>query len=323
MDFKKIVILFLLVLLAYKLNSQTLIELEDKYYQLQSDIYKEKQIIDSLLQVLENRSNLIKTEKNLPKPDNSKIVKLMAGSVTISNTLDNHQNILSQLEKTLEEIKQKLNIYYSRKIDSLNKLKIFKSSTNDVINFDNQIIELTKKKILVAPKINLLSFIPEKILEIDLNKTKDSVQKKIYLEYITNAYNEVNSLIEQVTETSKEVAQIITLQKKAKKLLDDTEFDKPLKTFSISQNEIKYTDKDALSPSERFVEIGKQEQSYLSLNNQLNFIQSVNRNISADVAISATNERLRFDEYYKLLIVLKENLTDYRTILLHKLNSIK
>ena len=185
--------------------------------------------------------------------------------------------------------------------------------------------EMSRKVLLHLQRIDLddISIRWKESFEIDLNKTKDSVQKKIYLEYITNAYNEVNSLIEQVTETSKEVARIMILQKKAKKLLDDTEFDKPLKTFGIPQDEIKYTKIESPSPSDRTAEIGSEAQSYLSLNNQLNFIQSVNRNISADVAISATNERLRFDEYYKLLIVLKENLTDYRTILLHKLNSIK
>ncbi len=313
-------LLLIFIIVRQHINAQTLNDVEKRYETLKSNFVKEKLILDSLNQSLEERAELINEEKGKSKPDQDKIYKLMAGSVTISKSVEYQQKIISKLEKTLEEIKQKLDYQYTLLIDSLKTLKQTAPKVSDVRDIDYQIISYIEKRLLVTPRIKQLSFIPEKILEIDLNKTRDTLQKNIYAEYLTVALNEVNNLLNQVNETNSEITQIITLHAKASKFLDEVEFETRIKPVGTASTMSAPTEASILYFDEKGSEFRSQLQSYVSLNNQLNFRQSSYISTTGEKFFKFSDDHVSLKDYQELLKELKKRLSDYRTILSDKLS---
>ncbi len=313
-------LLFISVITLQNIYPQTLNDVEKKYETLKNNLVKEKLVLDSLYRSLEERAKLINKEKEKSKPDQDKIYELMAGSVTISNSIEVRQNKILQLEKTLEETSQKLNYHYTIIIDSLKALKQTVPATVDVKDIDEQILTTIEKRLLITPRIKQLSFIPEKILEIDLNKTKDTLQRKIYTEYLTNALNEVNTLINQVDETSREITQIIALQEKASKFLDDVEFESRIKPAGTTSTMSAPTDASIRLSGEKGSEFDAQLQSYVSLNNQLNFRRSPLIHTTGEKSFKFSTNQVSLKDYLELLKELKKGLSDYRSILTDKLS---
>lgn len=316
-----VILLFVLILAPQNINTQTFNDVEKRYETLKSNLVKEKLTLDSLIQRLEERAELINEEKSKPKPDDDKIYKLKAGSVTISNSIEIQQKRIFQLEKTLEETSQKLDNHYTVLIDSLKAIKQKSPKTADLKDIDSQILTNIEKRLLITPRIKQLSFIPEKILEIDLSKTKDTLQRKIYSEYLTVALNEVNTLLNQVDETSSEITQIITLQAKASKFLDEVEFENRIKPAGTASSQSAQTDASIRYSDEKGSELRSQLQSYVSLNNQLNFRQPSYIPRTGEKFLKFSNDQKNLKEYLELLKELKKRLSDYRTIISDKLTS--
>ncbi|MDP2208879.1 MAG: hypothetical protein Q8K98_08905 [Bacteroidota bacterium] len=313
-------LLLISIIALQNINAQTLNDLEKRYETLKSNFVKEKLILDSLNQSLEERAELINEEKSKPKPDDDKIYKLMAGSVTISKSVELQQNKIFRLEKTLEETSQKLDYHYTVLIDSLKASKQTTLKMSDVRDIDRQILSNIEKRLLITPRIKQLSFIPEKILEIDLNKTKDTLQRNIYTEYLTSALNEVNTLLNQVNETSSEITQIITLHAKASKFLDEVEFENRIKPAGTTSTMSAPTEASIRYSDEKGSEFSSQLQSYVSLNNQLNFRQSHYIPTTGEKSLKFSNDQVSLKDYLELLKELKKGLSDYRSILSDKLS---
>lgn len=314
-------LLLISILSLQNINAQTLNDVEKKYETLKSNLVKEKLTLDSLNQSLEERAELINEEKRNSKPDQDKIYKLMAGSVTISKSVELQQNKIFQLEKTLEETRQRLNHDYTVLIDSLKAIKQKSSKTADLKDIDSQILTNIEKRLLITPRIKQLSFVPEKILEIDLTKTKDTLQRNIYAEYLTVALNEVNTLLNQVNETSSEITQIITLHAKASKFLDEVEFENRIKPVGTSSIMSATTDASIRYSDEKGSEFSSQLQSYVSLNNQLNFRQSPYIRATGEKFLKFSNDQVSLKDYLELLKELRKGLSDYRSILSDKLTA--
>lgn len=319
--FKYTVVFFLLLSLRIDLNAQSIQKVESEYEILKSTLTREKLILDSLYKSLESRATLIDEEKRKPKPNEDKIYKLMAGSVTISNSVELQQTKIIHLEKTLEETRQMLDYHYTALIDSLKASKQTSLKMSDVRDIDRQILSNTEKRLLIAPRIKQLSFIPEKILEIDLNKTLDTLQRNIYVEYLTIALNEVNTHLNQVNETSSEIAQIITLQKKASKFLEDVEFESQIKSVGTSSTSPTPADANIRLSGEKDSYFGSTLESYISLNNQLSFRQSPYIHTTDERFLKFKNEQISLKEYLEVLNELKKRLNDYRIILSEKLST--
>src|SRR5690606_20130499 len=139
-------------------------------------------ILDSLRSIYTYRTSQIDAEKKKKNPDNERVIDLMSGSVSISNKIEYQNKKIVRIGNDIENIKQQLHKMYTTKIDSLELLK--KTGSEDEARLNSEILLLTEKNILVAPKILSLSFNPEKILVIDLKGTKDEKEKSLYKEYL-------------------------------------------------------------------------------------------------------------------------------------------
>lgn len=321
----KLIFIFFLMIEAELLNAQSLTAVEKRYEQLNIQFEKENKILDSLQSIYSYKTAQIDVEKKKKNSDNEKIIELMSGSVAISNKIENQNKKIISFQKDIEKIKQQLHNLYIAKIDSLESLK--KKENVDEDKIDAEILLLTEKNISVAPKIVSLSFNPQKILEIDLQKTKDAKEKKLYSEYLNNAFNEVNDILDNVSDQLNEVNQIIALQTKTRKFLEEAELDNNL----IIQNQVNQNTEpstipnvrqsDAVTPaSNDFVTNIKTYQFILS---QLDIQQLSKTDLKLKISFDELNRNLDVKEYRSLLNEVKDRLQEYKLVLANKIGSSK
>jgi hypothetical protein len=306
------------------LSAQSISSYENKFVELRNVYGKESGILDSLKNVLNEKIKEIDYAKKRNEDENN-IRKLMGGTVTISNRIDDHQKKLNLAEKEFEQIKKILNKKYAVEIDSLSLL--VNSDLNDVNKNDlkSRILTLTEKKILTAPKINSLSFNPEKILAINISAIITPEAKGIYSEYLTGALNEVNNQLSQVRKLSDEVKQIVTLQQKSKKFIEESEFDYNMNAANITSR----IDNSAATNTPTYVGRDKvsiqsfQVQSFFVLLKQLDLKQTNELYTRSRFSSENPNKRISLKDYRELLKEVEKRLADYRLILTHKINSAK
>lgn len=319
----KIILLSFVCLISFSFNAspQSLDALEKRYDNLRSVVKKDNMILDSLKNILENRAKQIENEKQKLNPDNDKIVKLMAGSVSLSNLIDDYQEKLDANSKNLKQLSKMLEARYSAKIDSLQLLK--KSTKENSEKLDSEILLYTEKRLLISPQVDLLSFNPQKILEIDLTKTKNSDEKASLKEYLSSALAEINAELSEVTKQAKEIDAALILQEKTSKFLAETEFDRDFRPGKSSRSSTARTyESSILSVQDKLV-IADQINSYALLLDQLNiFDKSENINLQK-FNFKSGKANLSLKDYSSLLKELKQRLSDYKLILTNKIEQSK
>ena len=319
----KIILLSFVCLISFSFNAslQSLDALEKRYDNLRSVVKKDNMILDSLKNILETRAKQIENEKQKLNPDNDKIVKLMAGSVSLSNLIDDYQEKLDANSKNLKQLSKMLEARYSAKIDSLQLLK--KSTKENSEKLDGEILLYTEKRLLISPQVDLLSFNPQKILEIDLTKTKNSDEKASLKEYLSSALAEINAELSEVTKQAKEIDAALILQEKTSKFLAETEFDRDFRPGKSSRSSTARTyESSILSVQDKLV-IADQINSYALLLDQLNiFDKSENINLQK-FNFKSGKANLSLKDYSSLLKELKQRLSDYKLILTNKIEQSK
>ncbi|HEY4756235.1 MAG TPA: hypothetical protein VIH28_09280 [Ignavibacteriaceae bacterium] len=319
----KIILLSFVCLISFSFNAspQSLDALEKRYDNLRSVVKKDNMILDSLKNILETRAKQIENEKQKLNPDNDKIIKLMAGSVSLSNLIDDYQEKLDANSKNLKQLSKMLEARYSAKIDSLQLLK--KSTKENSEKLDGEILLYTEKRLLISPQVDLLSFNPQKILEIDLTKTKNSDEKASLKEYLSSALAEINAELSEVTKQAKEIDAALILQEKTSKFLAETEFDRDFRPGKSSRSSTARTyESSILSVQDKLV-IADQINSYALLLDQLNiFDKSENINLQK-FNFKSGKANLSLKDYSSLLKELKQRLSDYKLILTNKIEQSK
>ena len=302
-------------------SPQSIYLLEKQYDEIKSVVEIETASLDSLKNILENRAKQIESEKQKQNPDNDKIVKLMAGSVTLFNTIDNKQEKLDERILQLKKLGRILVEKYSAQIDSLNLLK--KTSKENARDLDSEILFYTEKRLLVSPQIEILSFNPKKILEIDLSKTKNNVERESLSEYLFTALTEVSAVLSDVTKQSKEVNDALTLQKKTSKFLAETEFDRDFRLGNISRSSAERNDVNASFGGENKFRIADQINSYALLLDQLKIFDKSESINSQKFIYKHGEENFSLKDYSELLKEVKQKLSDYKLVLTNKIEQSK
>ncbi|HSP88527.1 MAG TPA: hypothetical protein VLN45_10370 [Ignavibacteriaceae bacterium] len=317
-------IFFALVFFFFLNNSifgQSLNELEKKFERLNTQLIKENKTLDSLKIIHSKKAEQIDSEKKKKNPDKENITTLMAGTVFISNKIEEQNKKVSYIEKDFENLKKQLHTLYSVKIDSLQKLK--DSGNENEEDLDKEILLLTEKNLLVAPKIPKLSFSPEKILKIDLNKAKDQKEKTIYKEYLNSALTEVNLLLGSVEVQISEVEQVVNLHTKTKKFLEEAE----LEGNMIVQNQENQSANFNAFP--RFTDEGISNDFALNLKtyqlilSQLDIQQLSKPDLNLKISFDVADKNINAMEYEKLLKEVKQRLQEFKLVLANKIGSAK
>jgi len=323
----KIFFTILVLLIPYKTFPQSLPDLEKNYYSLEKNLEKGKAVLDSLTIKLNEKANQIDYEKSKNDPDKDKIVKLMSASITISNKYDAQQKKVTQLQTKLESVKKELDKRYTSIIDSLQTLQNSGEFTGDKNKLNSEILFYTEAKLAIAPKISLLSFDPAKLLKVDPLKTKDSLEKAIYKEYLQNALTEVNHHLTNIDQQHSEVNQMLLLEKKTEKFLKETEFQSGMRTQSSSRSETNLNASPQVDENffagvrdaDNATKITEQFRGYTLLLNQLNLSISGGLSVNDKLEWYSAPERLSLKEYKNLLEELREKLQEYKLVLENKI----
>jgi len=309
---------------------QSLPDLEKNYYSLEKNLEKEKAVLDSLKVKLNEKANQIDYEKSKKDPDKDKIVELMSASITISNKYDAQQKKVTQLQTKIESVKKELDKRYTSIIDSLQTLQSSGEFKGDKEKLNSDILSYTETKLAIAPKISLLSFDPAKLLKIDPLKTKDSLEKAIYMEYLQNALTEINRHLTNINQQHSEINQMLLLEKKTEKFLKETEFQSGMRTQSSTRSGTnldaspQVTDENVFTgvrDVDNATKITEQFQGYTLLLNQLNLSASGEFLISDKLEWRSVPERLSLKEYKNLLEELRKKFQEYKLVLGNKINT--
>lgn len=316
--FRTIIIILILMIVVDSSYSQSLNDYEKRYEKLNIQLEKENRILDSMQNIFSYKTSLIDIEKEKKNPDNEKVIDLMAGSVATSNKIEEQNKKINRIGNEIENVKKHLHDLYTVRIDSLELLR--KTGNEDDVKLDAEILYFTGKNILVAPRILSLSFNPEKILDIDLNQTEDPKEKKLYKEYLDNALNEVNSLLGTVSQQISEVRQIVALQIKTKKFLEDAELESNM-IIQSQRNQPNETETIARLDggiTEASSDFAANVKNYQVILRQLDIQQLSKTELKLKLSFEDINRRLDIKEYQKLLKEVKERLQEFKLVLANK-----
>lgn len=318
---KRLFITAVIILNFSFMNSQSLSSLEMKYEELEKEFLKENSAVDSLGTLVLRRASAIDIEKKKNEPDEDKIIELMSGSASLSNDLEKHRKKSRNLGDDLEDIKQQLYKKYSTIIDSLQAKK---AAGRDNTGLEEEIFFYTERKLMVSPKIPMLSFNPQKVLRIDMGKIKNPDEKELFREYLNNAVSEVNTLLASVENESSELGQIAELEKRTKKFLEDTEFESGVIPRSISREtgQKNRTESElGLHGRDGVVNNADNVAAYNSLLNQLNTGSMPAQTYSWKV--SELEKNMDVENYQKLLKEVKLRLQELKLVLANKISVSK
>lgn len=325
----KIVITTILLCFALQVitTAQIVPELEKNMSLLQKEWIEVKGELDSLTVIYDDQTGIIDKEKKRTKPDKDKIAKLMSQALTVSDQLDSKREQLSNLDANINVIKKQLDRRYSHQIDSLQTLINSKKFTGNKENSESQILKLSEKRLLVSPTVKRLSFDPQRILQIQPNQYKDSLESAIYSDYLNKALKEINTHLNEVKNTRREFDEIITLQEKTSSFLEDVAEDQTEGIFLAAENQAQTPNEATFSGSpfggdlstSKSGIIYSQFQSYLAILQQLNRNNRIQQQYSWHSPVDSSSVTLTMKEYLQLLNDVEKELRSYKKIVQNKL----
>ena len=329
---KKFVLIFFCINFFITIsNAQSVTSIESKYESINKQYLLESAVLDSLKNVMNARAKAIDTEKQKPDVDENLVKKLMASSVILSDKIDQQQLKVNSMESELEKLKYSLSEKYTSMIDSLTDLENSNKFAGNREDLKAQIITLTEKKILYAPRIYSLSFSPEKILSLNPAKAKTADEKEIYNEYLNSALSEVESRLSQVQDVYSEVKQTLALQKKTNKFLEEVEFGSDMNVHALSLNRSSANQTNSYSGDNNKTRTSienssanylSQVQIYISMLEQLDI--NLPKNLKIQIGYpSDSDKKLSLQKYSELLEKVEDGLKDYISVLKNKIGNGK
>lgn len=324
---KKIKLIFVYIcFVTISLYGQSISQMELNYQKISQKFLKEQSTLDSLNTTHLKMISKIEIEKHKELLDENKIKEMLASAVVVSNQIKEQQIILDKIEIEIENLKTILERRYAVKIDSLKHLESSSSNIIDLEFLKAQKLKYIEKRLMIAPKIYLLSFDPKKLLQFKNNSEEDSLLKNIYLEYLNHALEEVNHQSHQLAFLIDEIEEVLSLHNEVYDFIEDVDseimFNPALQTSStLEKNESVYLGGDPIRTDDEFSNIYSQANSYLHIFNQLKPTTNIDIQSPWKTPTDTIPANLTFQQYLELLENVDKMLQDYKTILEHKLES--
>jgi chromosome segregation ATPase len=292
--------------------------------QLEREIFELSQVqkkLDSLQVKLDSYSRQIEMEKSQGTVNEKKIRSWFE----MINHLSQDINIQEKKSRTIQQkifsTRTELDKHYTIAIDSLQELSRLTSDQQQQAELNAQIIEITEKRITVLPVFKAFSFDPQKISEMSLQETSDSLEFAIYLDYLTNARKEVQGTLRSIEITRKEIDDLLWLQQRSNHFLEELDENRPLAFFSQtvetgSTPQNTYTTTDLSDGSQ--ISIQTQAQSLFNLLSQL---PGETPNFSWVAPLDSGRVFLTLKDYRNALKNAEKSLKNYQKVLDHKINA--
>lgn len=327
----KTAIVFGAVFLSIYSAAQNLPELEAKFNSLQERLQMREAKLDSLQKVLETEAEAIDSEKSAKNPDKDKLSRLMSGALTTSRRIEENNRAVSALQDSLERLKSVLDGQYARQIDSLQALVKSSKSEGELNRLKREILRLSEKRLLLSPAVKMLSFNPEKILQIHPAEAEDSLEAQIYIDYLKNALSDIDSHLETIRKTRQETEEILRLEEKKSEFLEDIAEDQYSGIWIAAESKssrtlgtYSETPGGTISASDRqtaeISTISSQFQAYSNILRQLESENELKKNFNWTSPVDSAQIELTANDYINLLKEVEKQLTRYREIILTKLS---
>lgn len=304
-----IISLFLWLLLTVNLSAQS--GKENELKNLESELLLNETRLLNLTEELQSKVELINSEKAKEGYDKDEVKKMMSSTAKLTNEIEKLQIERDNLTKDYNLLKTELYKIYSGKIDSVKNSRVHGNEKNNIIT------RLIEKRLYVSPKIDILSFEPEKVLGIDPSKEKNDNQ--IYRDFLTSAEEEIDTKLSDIKELKTEISTIISLNKETKAFLEEAEFDNDISYFTSASEGGRST--ESLSYDGRLGEgvqnsIKTQTDTFAEILAQLDYNDiPENRTYSLDNIVTNRN----IEEFNKLLLDVEQQLQDYKAVINNKL----
>ncbi len=315
----------LLLICLSGLQAQNVTQMEKQAQSLERQIKDEQQELDSLNVLLENQVARIDSIKGVSDSDKGKIRKLMSASLPISEQINKKQARIATLRKDLGKIQFQLAQRYSSIIDSLQQVEKSGSGKIKQADLNQEIIFYTEKYLQYSPAFKALSFEPNKIQQISLSATADSLERAIAREYLQNALADINDHLTHISKNREELQDIVRLESETEDFVQEVE-GTYFGVLSQSDNFATESERnfqgptgqstqaaDAASNSPTHVETSGRLLYQLKIDGVSNF--SVTKEFNSDLP----QIRLSLAEYLDLLKEAEKRLSDFQTLIRQKL----
>jgi len=304
-------LIFIVFFISNVFYSQT--EKENEFKILKSKLEQKEIELQSLSNELNIKADEISLKKAELNYDKDEVKELLSNSTQLTNAIDKIQKEINELNKRNETIKSELYNYYSSQIDSIENSKLSLDEKS------SRITTLIEKRLFVSPRIDILSFEPEKVL--NLNTSVKPTEKKIFDEFLISAYDEIEAKLKETKELKSEIETIQKLNKETKAFLEEAEFDREISYFASSGSTVQATAEERAASTD-YVNISEnsiktQSDSFNKILNQLNF------NGNSKVSKYSLNQKVKnndLDEFKKLITQVEQQLEDYKVVVKNKIN---
>jgi hypothetical protein len=292
--------------------------------QLEMEIFGLSQVqkkLDSLRANLESYSRQIEMEKSQGAINEKKISGWFEKINQISQDINVQEKNSQNLQQKIFRSRTELDKYYAIAVDSLQEISKQTSDQQKLAEINEQIMNITEKRIAVLPAFKALSFDPQKISGISLQQTRDSVELAIYLDYLTNARQEVQTTLRSIETTRQELDELLWLQRRSNHFLEELDENRTLAFFSQtvdggSTPQNTYTANDLSEGSQ--ISIQTQAQSLFNLLSQL---PGETSKFSWAAPLDSGMVFLTLKDYRNALKDAEKYLKNYQKVLDHKINS--
>lgn len=318
----KYVLALLIFCLSHIAVAQGVAALENRFSNLQQQIESGKARLDSLDVRLEKQASQIDAEKKKETVDKEKVRRLMSESIPLTAQIDEQQKQLNNLQKEREQLKYLLAQRYSAKLDSLQSLG--KSRDSNPEELQKQIVFYTEKYLAVSPAFRALSFDPEKIRQINISSTNDSLEQAIARDYLQKAQTDIANHLADIEQNRKELEATLRLERKTREFLEEVD-DENFALLSRAGNpggakELSLGNAPTGAVTDELsLSVATRVESMALFFEQLNISNSEELIAAWQYAVQSGETYLTLEEYLTLLKTAEKQLRQFHSIIENKL----
>lgn len=205
------------------LAAQGTARLESEFLAARLQLQVEQTALDSLHALLEAQAARIDAEKKKAPGDEGRIRRLMARGLTLSREVDARRDRVAALRESLTAQKYRLGERYAALIDSLQQAAQSAGSAAERRRLRETIIVYTEKYILFSPAFQTLRFDPEKLREIDPAQANDTLERRIAIDYLENAREDIDIHLSDIRKSRRELERTVRLEEKTREFLEEVD----------------------------------------------------------------------------------------------------
>lgn len=321
-------ILFTLVIgFSALLFSQEITSREREFEDLQNKKILLQQAVDSLNGQLNQILTRIDQHKSRPDADKKRTAEWMAQALSVSKEIEQTEKGIKETDQRLSALKQDLSAAYARQITALQKQLEQEVSPQLRGQIEQELFVLANKRLLAAPLIPALPFDPQRIIAIDLQASRDSLEQAILRDYLQNALVSIDSSLQLISRKEKQIEDAKRLEEKARLFADDVAHSRVIGVYEERGSSSAMETDEYLDYSENLYANRSALTTTLNQQNDLLvLVQQLQRmGLSLDDKIDrrtmAAGDTLTIEQYLDLLKKSREFLTLYRGMLQARINA--